>query len=193
MVELNAAGILLALALTAFTGQGRLERRELGALAVSAVAALALLGWLGSASVATLAFGVAVAAAGALARPHWWLLPPLAAGACAAAWSMVLHVQGSPWPPAVVVPGTVAFAAIVLVNRRRSFVSPEMRDEALLLVGSFAVLLALGPGVIGGWRSAVALTAEPLAGQTGAVGPLLGTLGVACVLLGGAYTMWKRR
>jgi hypothetical protein len=69
----------------------------------------------------------------------------------------------------------------------------ELRDEALVLVAAFALLASLGPAVVEGWRAAVALKAEPLAAAGPDVGPWLGALVVASVLLGGAYTMWKRR
>lgn len=84
-------------------------------------------------------------------------------------------------------------AAVALAARRREFVSTELRDEGLVIVASFALLLGVGPDVVDGWRSAVALKAQPLAAAERDVGPWLGGLVLASVLLGGVYTVWKRR
>jgi len=71
--------------------------------------------------------------------------------------------------------------------------SAEVRDEALVIVAAFALLLAVGPDVVDGWRSSVALKAEPLAAAGPEVGPWLGAVVVVSIVLGGAYSLWKRR
>lgn len=191
-MELQAAGVLMALAAAVFAGQADGARASLAAM----LAALALAGAafvrLGAPDVSAIAFCVVAAGATALARPQWVLLPPLAAGLFAAAWISVLRAQGLPWLPAVLLAVSVSLAARALAARRAGFAPPELRDEALVVVAAFGLLLAIGPDVVDGWRSAVSLQAEPLAGQ-GDVGPWLGALAFGCVLLGGAYTAWKRR
>jgi hypothetical protein len=140
-----------------------------------------------------MAFSIAVVAATALFRPQWSLLAPIAGGLCAAAWTSILRAQGLPWLPAALGAGGLLIAAVVLTARRPGFSSAAMRDESLVLVGVFALGLAVGPDIVGGWRSGVALTAEPLVAEEITVGPWPGALAIGCVLLGGAYSLWKRR
>jgi hypothetical protein len=149
--------------------------------------------WFGPPAVATLGFCVAAAAVTALMRPRWFLLPPLAAGFAAAAWISILEAQGLPWLPSALAAAILLGVTVSLAARRRGFLSAELRDEALVLVALFALLLVIVPDVVDGWRSSVALKAEPLAATGPQVGPWLGALVAAVVLLGAAYTAWKRR
>jgi hypothetical protein len=182
----------MALAVAVFAGQADAARASLVAMPAALAVAGAAFAGLGAPDVSAMAFCVVAAGATALARPQWVLLPPLAAGLFAAAWSSVLRAQGLPWLPAVLLAVAVLLGARAVAARRAGFAPPELRDEALVVVASFGLLLAVGPDVVAGWRSAVSLKAEPLAGQ-GGVGPWLGALALGCVLLGGAYTAWKRR
>jgi hypothetical protein len=192
-VELHAAGILAALAAAALAAHCAGGRAALLVLLGGFAGAAFAFARLGSPDVATLGLCVAGAAITALARPQWRLLPPLAGGICGAAWISVLEAQGLPWLPAAVLAICVLAASAALAARRRGFASTELRDEALVLVASFALLLGIGPDVVDGWRSAVALKAEPLAAAGPHVDLRLGALVVGSVLLGGVYTVWKRR
>lgn len=191
-MELHAAGILAALAAAVFAAQCARGRAPLILLVAFAGAAFAFARF-GSPDVTTLGFCLVAAAVTALARPQWSLLPPLAAGIAAAAWISILEAQGLPWPAGVVAAGGLLAVAMSLAARRRGFVSAELRDEALVIVASFALLLAIGPDIVDGWRSSVALKAEPLAAAGPQVGPWLVALVAGVVLLGAAYTAWKRR
>jgi hypothetical protein len=192
-VELNAAGILASLASAVLAAQSAADRAALAGLAASFAIASVVLARVALPDVSVLAFCIAAAQMAALARPRWRLLPPLAAGVFAAAWTSILEAQGLPWAPAALAAAALLLAAAGLGARRAGFTSAELRDEALVLVGSFAVLLAIVPDVVAGWRAAVALAAEPLTAETPAVGPWLVALVVASVLMGGAYSLWKRR
>jgi hypothetical protein len=191
-LELHAAGILAALAAVVFGAQCAARAALALLFGAFAVAAFGMFR-LGTIETTTLGFCIVAAAIAGFARPRWSLLSPVAAGLFAAGWTSILQGQGLPWLPATLVAGSVLAAAVGLAARRRAFMSAELRDEALVLVAAFALLLSLGPDVVEGWRSAVALKAEPLAAAGPDVGPWLGALVVASVLLGGAYTMWKRR
>ena len=196
-MELQAAGVLTALAATVFAGSRGVERGSLAAslaalLATSAVTS-SLFAWFGPPDVSTLAFCIVAASAAALARPSWQWLPPLAAGIGSAGWISVLRTQGLPWLPAALLAAAVLLAACVLAARRIGFAPAEMRDEALVIVGLFALLLAVGPDVMEGWQAGVALTAEPLSAEGPEVGPWLGAVILGSAMLGGAYTVWKRR
>lgn len=191
-MELNAAGVLAPIAAAVFAAQcagGRTAFVLLGAFAGAAGA----FAWFGPPAAATLGFCVVAAAVTALVRPRWFLLPPLAAGFAAAGWITILEAQGLPWLPSALAPAILLGVAVGLAARRRGFLSAEMHDEALVLVAVFALLLAIGPDVVDGWRSSVALQAEPLAAAGPQVGPWLGALVAAVVLVGAAYTAWKRR
>jgi hypothetical protein len=64
-----------------------------------------------------------------------------------------------------------------------------LREEALLLVGG----LGLGGPLASGWRSAGALAAQPLSAARSVGEGWLAAFAVACVVLGGLYSLWKRR
>ena len=192
-MELHAAGVLAALAAAVFAAQCGGGRATLIALPGGFASAAFAFAGLGPLDTTALGFCVAAAAITTLARPQWWLLPPLAAGVTAAAWTSILEAQGLPWLPAALVATSVLAAAVGFAVRRSGFTSAELRDEALVLVALFALLLALVPDVVGGWRSAVVLKAEPLTAAGPDVGPWLGAAVVATVLFGGAYSLWKRR
>jgi hypothetical protein len=193
VVELHAAGVLAALAAAVFAAQCASGRAVL-VLSIGSIAAAAVA--LSSAAPLermTLGFCVVAAAVVALTRPRWWWLAPAAAGGFGGAWISILEAQGLPWLPAALAAGVLLVATVGVAQRRREFMSAELRDEALVLVASLALLLAVGPDVVAGWRSSVALKSEPLAAAGPEIGPWLGTVVVAAVLLGGAYSLWKRR
>jgi hypothetical protein len=192
-VELHAAGVLAALAAVVFAAHCAARRGTLAVLLATFAIANVIFARLGFPEIGAFAFCVAAAQAAALVRPRWRVLPPVAAGLCAAAWVSILEAQGLPWPPAALAAGLALAAAVAAAARGAAFAPAEIRDEAFVLVGSFALLLAVGPEVFEGWRSAVALTAEPLPAESKSVGAWLGALVVGSVLLGGAYSLWKRR
>src|SRR5690606_17981040 len=176
-----------------FAAQSAERRVARATLLTGFVAAAFALSRLGPPDRATLGFFVAAAAVVSLSRPRWWLVPPAAGAIAAAAWISVLEAQGLPWLPGALLAAGVLAATLLLAARRSGFMPPDVRDEALVLVTAFALLFALGPDVVDGWRSALALSAEPLAAAGPRAGPWLGVLVAASVLLGGAYTLWKRR
>ncbi len=190
---LHAAGVLAALAATVFAAQSASGRAALFLLSGGFTAVAAAFLVLAPLDASTLGFCIVAAAVTALARPRWRLLPPIAAGVFAAAWISILEAQGLPWLPGALAAGTLLAVGVGLAARRRGFIQDEVRDEALVLVASFAMLLAVGPDVVDGWRSSIALKAEPLAAAGPEVGPWLGALVVGIVMLGGAYSLWKRR
>ncbi len=193
-MELHAAGILTALAATVWSAQSAANAARLAVLIATFATIAALLAWAPIFDLEALAFGIAGANAAAFLRPRWSWLPPVAGGAAAAGWISVLQAQGLPWLPAALAAAALLAVTVAVAKRRAGFLPDEMRDEALLVVGVFALLLATYPDVVEGWRSGLALMAEPLGAAPGSgVGPWLVAVVLACVLLGGAYTAWKRR
>lgn len=190
-MELTAAGILAALAATVLAAHTT-GRKAAATLAAAGIVAAAVFRWAGVPDVSNWAFCMAAALGTVLVRPRWWFAP-LAAGVCAAAWISILEVQGLPWLPAALLAVSVTGVAVGLAQRRAGFASAEVRDEAVVLVSCFALLLALGPELVDGWRSATALAAEPLSADVPSVGPWLGAFVIGCLLMGGVYSLWKRR
>jgi len=120
-------------------------------------------------------------------------LAPLAAGAVAAQWATALTLLGAPEPAAAILAAATLLGVTVLTTRRSRFAPRIIREEALLLVGSVAGLLAIGPGIISGWQSALALRATPLNDTPLAVAPWpFAVVGVA-LALGGLYATWKHK
>lgn len=191
-MELNAAGILAALAAAVFAAQSWRNRASVALLLVSFAGTVVAFAGSRFFDAATLGYCIVGAAVASLARPRWWLLPPVAAGICGAAWVSILGGQGLPWAPAIVIAAAV-LAASAGGARRRGFLSNEVRDEALVIVAAFALLLAVGPAVVDGWRSSITLAAEPLGAAGPEFGPWLGAIVAVSLLLGGAYSIWKRR
>jgi hypothetical protein len=191
-VELNAAGVLAALTAAVLAGHCAAKAAR-AVLAASFAVACLLLARVGLPAIDALAFSAAAALAAALVRPQWFWLPPVGAGVFGAAWASILTAQGLPWLPALLGAGALTAAAAGLAARRAGFMSADVRDEALVLVGTFALLLAVGPAAVAGWRSAQTLAAEPLGGGAPEIGPWLVAISIGSVLLGAAYAMWKRR
>jgi hypothetical protein len=131
----------------------------------------------------------------AILRPYGWTraVIALSAGALAGLWSTMLGLAGVSLPVAVTV-GCAAPAASACFSRVRcDFAPPGLREEALLVVLIFGVVIALAPGVVAGWQSASVLNLQqqPVTAQVVPMWTLLLTLGAAA--LGGLYTGWTRR
>lgn len=192
-MELHAAGLLAVLAAAVFAAQSAGRSLAPAALFASFAGTAFAFSRLGAPDPTTLGFCIVAAAIAGLSRPRWWMLPPVAGGLSGAAWVSILEAQGLPWPPGALAAAVLLAVAAGLAARRRGFMSAEVRDEALVIVASFALLLSLGPDVVDGWRSSVALKAQPLTAAGPQVSPWLGVLVAASVVLGGAYSLWKRK
>ena len=171
---------------------------DLGALALGFAAGLAsgLRGgvpdpvWVGGAA--------ACVAALLLFKPGTSALAAACGGALAAFWGVLLHLQGTPLAVAVVLAAAVPSLSAILAVRHPSFGPLHVREEALLVCLVLGLALAMAPGAAAGWQSAVALNVEAAnSGQGAAVRQAIPawTLAttVTATLLGGAYTMWRRR
>ncbi|HET7133297.1 MAG TPA: hypothetical protein VFJ95_13665 [Gammaproteobacteria bacterium] len=128
-----------------------------------------------------------------LFRPSWRLAPALAAGAFAGVWVSVLRAQGLPLAPASALAAALPAAAMALTTLRPKFAPSALREEALLLVGALGLVVALGPRLVAGFKSADAFAAQPLSGEQAAGVGWLAAFVAACVVLGGLYSLWKRR
>jgi hypothetical protein len=136
---------------------------------------------------------IAAAAAGlGVARPRWQEASASLSGVCAAVWAAAL--SGAGLPLALVLPIAVAvpFAALALARNPR-FAPPAVRDEALVIVAALAVVVAVIDPIADGWRSAVALTASPLAADSERNATWALGVALAALAAGGLYGAWRRR
>lgn len=135
----------------------------------------------------------ALLAAAALFRPRWWPVAAFAAGAFAGLWVSVLRTQGLPLAPALLLAAALPAAGVALTTRRPEFAPSVLREEALLVVGGLGLVVAVGGPLAAGWRSAGVLAAQPLSGAPPASEGWLAAFVLGCVVLGGLYSLWKRR
>jgi hypothetical protein len=192
-VELHAVGTLCALCAASFAALRPADRAGVAALLVGFAAALVAVTPTRFPEPASVGAAAALLAVVALFRPRWWLATALAAGAFAGLWVSGLRAQGLPLAPALLLAGAVPAAGVALTTRRPAFAPSVLREEALLLVGGLGLVVALGAQLAAGWRSAVALAAQPLSGAQSAGEGWLAAFVLACVVLGGLYSVWKRR
>jgi hypothetical protein len=118
-----------------------------------------------------------------------------AIGALAAIWAGLLQVEGVPaavaWPLAAVLP----IGCSLLSRRNPAFAPPLLREDGLVLVVVIGLGVAGAPGVLEGWRSALALN---LVDKTAAAGagtaiPVWTVCLVAASMMGGGMYAWWRR
>lgn len=135
---------------------------------------------------------VAVAAT-ALLRPRYADLIAASAGVLAAIWMSMLEAVGAPLIAAILIAVAPVICSAFFTRRDLKFAPLDLREEALLLVLVFAVVVALAPGVAAGWQSATALNLEQkeVGAQVVPAWTLLFTLGAAAA--GGLYSVWMRR
>jgi hypothetical protein len=187
--------MLSALGAAVFAAFGAAGRPSNGALSIAfaaaaGAAATGRAGWFPSP--AAVGWATAAVAGVGLFRPRWSPLLAAAGGLLAGLWIAVLRAQGLPLVPALILATAVPAAAAWLV-RRPVFAPPALLEEALLFVGGFALLLAVGGEVAAGWQAAGALAASPLAPSPAAGLKWLAAFTIACVAAGGLYSLLRKR
>lgn len=185
--------MLCALGAAGFAALRAADRAGLTALVLGFGAALLAVAPARFPEPASIGAAAALLAAAALFRPRWSLVPAFAAGVFAGLWVSVLRAQGLPLMPALLLAAALPAAGLTLTTRRPKFAPSVLREEALLLVGGLGLVVALGAQLAAGWRSAAALAAQPLSGQRSAGEGWLAAFVLACVVVGGLYSLWKRR
>lgn len=113
------------------------------------------------------------------------------AGLLAALWMLALVTQGYPEPLVGVQMVAVSLVTWFAVLRRPRFRTPQLLEDALLIVMAVALALAVVPEVLTGWRAAVGLQAAGMgeAEETGNYAVLVVAAGFG--LLGIVYAKWK--
>jgi hypothetical protein len=105
----------------------------------------------------------------------------------------LLSAYGLPFATSLTAAAMPPAIAVLLAATRPEFVPADLREEALLGLLTLSLLVALAPGLIGGWQSALALNVEEKGRATLAIPVWTFSLGLASMALGGAYAAWRRR
>lgn len=200
-MEVQAFSLLCALAMATFLSGISRPRQILCFLAGAGIGitllapSLVRLSWgplIGSepAQIALLLFMFAFARILNLMRAYFLLA---LAGVLAVIWLQTLATLG--YPPlfaALVVVGT-SFAALFGSLHRPGFRTAYLLDEALLIVISYALALAIIPAAVTGWNAAVGLKSQAFTGNSIADdGGAVLWLAAGFAVLGAACAGWKR-
>jgi hypothetical protein len=147
-------------------------------------------------STPAVAIGAGLAAALELFRPGRRSFTLAVAGLLAGLWSAVLHLQGLPVIPAVLVAVTLPTASAYLRVYRPAFAPATLREEALLFLLILGVVAAAAPGIVDGWHAAVTLNiqgSESEASPTTVMPMWTMFVASAALVSGGLFSMWSRR
>jgi hypothetical protein len=192
---LFALQILCALAALAFAAEAAVRPRRW--LPLAAAAAATLTASFLSTRAPDVSALAALLAAGALSAIVWPHQRPtaaaLSAGVATGVGLALMRQEGAPaWVAALlaIVPTALAWW---LSQSRPRFAPLAMRDEALVLLLVIGVAVALLPGVLDGWRTAVSLNVS--AGDPSRLALPSWALAVsgAAIALGGCYSAWRHR
>ena len=181
----------LGAAIFATTTAGK--RSSLIAMSIGFAAAVVLIrpqalpnpGWTGS-------IVAGIAALEVFRRDVRWL-SPLCAGALAGLWSVLLQIQGLPLPAAVLVAAVVPAVSAYLAARRKGFAPQALREEAMLAMVALGLAVAIIPEITSGWQSALVLNREQGNSSNQIIANWVLVLSAVSVVLGGLYSLLRRR
>jgi hypothetical protein len=134
---------------------------------------------------------VAAAAAARIFRPGWVGISGAVTGFLAAVWVGLLYNQGLDPGVAILIGLGVPVTAAVLARTRSEFAPEALVEDALLAVGALALVVAAGPAVAGGLRTAGAINL-PYVSRTEALPLIFVVMTGAAAAAGGWYTLWWR-
>ena len=190
-VTLHALWMLCALGATTFAAVAAPRRRWIVALAIGFLAVIVLPGTQPDPEVAGL-----FAALGAIVylfRPRYAWFAFVLGGALAGMLSQVIGLFGG----AVVITAplvAVGLGATVWLARTRPHFSPEaIREEALLIVCTLGLGVAVLPSVLDGWQAAANLNTQIENVAQQAIPAWVLSVVAMSTLLGAAYALWSRR
>ncbi len=136
----------------------------------------------------------AAAAVVILFRPRYAIASAAWGGALGGTLTAMTEVQGLHPVAAVAAVAVLAATPVWLARTRPSFAPEVLREEALLGLCLFGLVVAIMPGVIDGWQAAANLTVEPATPGPSIPVPTwtLALVGTATAL-GAVYSVWSRR
>jgi hypothetical protein len=188
--------LLCGLGTAVFAAIHPLSRRHLAV----AVAAYGVAAWwtvmLSPPSASPLGSIVALGAALSLTRTPKPVYLAALAGLLAGAWVGVATAARVPLAAAAVAAAIVPFASAMLRARAPQFAPREMREDALIFMVCFGLIVAAAPTVAEGWRAAGNLKLQsadsrPVAFAVMPTWTLV--LSSAALMCGGLYSLWSRR
>ena len=115
------------------------------------------------------------------------------AGMLAGVWASVLHLNGVSWPVALTLAAAAPLTALTMKTRRAAFAPRPVTDEALAGVCALGLVVAVGPDVAAGWRSARALNVEGAVAVQGGLDTWIVVTISAAVLSGAVHSLWRRQ
>jgi hypothetical protein len=192
----HALWMLCALGAAAFAAApGRVPAwKGLSTLAVSFALTA---GWLGQGRLpdhAVIGMVAAVASGAVLTRPGRVVVPIAGGGVLAASWGALLAAQGVPMYLALAGALVVPMASLHFAFHRPGFVTPVMRDDALMGMLIGGLFVAMLPGVLDGWRAAGNLSVPGDGLAPAAMIPAWTlAMGAAALGSGAVYALWSRR
>lgn len=190
-IWLSASGLLCGLGTAVFAAAAAQRRTN---LAVGLVSVVLTLGWSGFELVprfGTLGLGIAVAAGFRIFRPAWNLPVAVLAGILPGVWIGLLAGEGLPLVAAVVAALGTALVSAFLARSRPAFAPESLIEDAMLALGVLALLVAAGPTMADGWRTAQAINL-PYASRSTALHAFFIVTTILAAAAGGGYTLWWR-
>jgi hypothetical protein len=128
-----------------------------------------------------------------LFRPRYALLTAFAGGVLAGLCGPLAGALGILSPIGSAFGAAEASLVAYFAIRRKEFAPLAMQEEALLGIVGLGTLVALIPGVLSGWQSAVALNIEDKGDANLMVPAWTLTLGATAAACGGLYSLWRHR
>jgi hypothetical protein len=135
---------------------------------------------------------VAAAAGWQILYPRHGIVALGVAGSLAAAWATLLAAAGISRIVALPVAAGVPIVTAMLASRNRGFAPAILREEALLLILFFAVIVSMGPTILRGWQSALALNTIDERAALTMVPVWTVSFVVLSMTAGGLWALWRR-
>jgi hypothetical protein len=156
------------------------------------IAAAAVAAWgLPDAPVAGVAAVAAVAVY--LWRPRHAPAAVACGGALGGLWPELLRMQGVPSLAGVAAAASILALTVWLSQARPAFAPPVLQDDALLGVLALGLVLAVLPGILEGWQSAVTLNVGGANSDRAGLPAWLVFMVVGSLAMGAAHSVWSRR
>jgi hypothetical protein len=136
---------------------------------------------------------VAAVAAIQIFRTDVRWIGPLCGGALAGLLGALVQIQGLPFAIGVLLAAAVPSVSAYLSGRRPKFAPEALREEAMLAIVALGLAVAVIPGINAGWQSALALNRDAGISSSQTIANWVLVLSAASVVLGGLYSLLRRR
>ncbi len=187
-----ALGMLCALGAATFAAAAAPRRHWQIALAIGFVSAAVLSG---PAQPDPEVTGLLAAMSGIvyLFRPRYAWLAMVLGGAVAGMLVPALGLLGAPSPVTAPLMAAGMAGTVWLAKSRPDFSPETLREEALLIVSTLGVAVAVLPSVLDGWEAAANLNVRVENVARDAIPAWTLSVVATSTLLGAAYALWSRR